>query len=70
MDGQCQTLPCEPQPLALSAASGLNRLQQLLAAQAVVAPAIPSFSGVDGGVVGSAAIPLPEAALLQHRNAK
>ena len=53
LDGQCRTLPCEPPPLAQCGASGLNRAQQLLAAQALLVPAIPSYDASDGGVVSS-----------------
>lgn len=51
VDALAQTLPCEPPPVALAVDPGLNRMQQLLAAQALIAPAIPSYAATEGGVV-------------------
>lgn len=53
LDGHAQTLPCEPPPLALSVDSGLDRMQQLLAAQALLGPAMPSYVPSYGGVVSA-----------------
>lgn len=49
--GQCQTLPCEPPPLAQCAFQGLNKAQQMIAIQAIGLPAIPAYDVNDGGVV-------------------
>ena len=51
LDGVTKTLPSEPPPLSQAGPSGLSRTQQLLAAQALSVPALPSYDGSEGGVV-------------------
>lgn len=51
INGLVCTLPCEPPPLLMSAASGLTRSQQMVAAQALDIPFTPSFVADEGGVV-------------------
>ena len=51
IDGQVWELPCEPPALNLTGCSGLSRSQQLIAAQALGAPVVPSFDGNSDGVV-------------------
>eukprot|EP00887_Chlorella_sp_A99_P007649 scaffold20.g7649.t1 len=51
IDGQVWQLPCEPPALSLTGSSGLSRTQQLLAAQAVGVPALPSYDGSSQGLV-------------------
>lgn len=51
IDGQVWELPCEPPALNLTGSSGLSRSQQLIAAQSLGAPAIPSFDSNSGGWV-------------------
>ena len=58
-DGLTWSLPCEPAPLAQTYPSGLSRTQQLLAAQAVLLPALPAFDGAAGGVVSNAVLYRP-----------
>ena len=55
VDGQLWSLPCEPPPLNLLNSSGLSRTQQLLAAQAVRVPFLPSYDGSSDGLVGAPA---------------
>lgn len=57
LDGQLWSLPGEPPPLALTGASGLSRTQQLLAAQAVRVPFLPSYDGSSEGLVSAAGRP-------------
>jgi hypothetical protein len=52
VDGQLWSLPCEPPALNLTGSSGLSRTQQLLAAQAVRVPFLPSYDGSSDGLVG------------------
>jgi hypothetical protein len=51
IDGVTWKLPCEPTATPLSAPSGLSRSQQLIAAQAVGIPALPSYDDSNGGLV-------------------
>ena len=51
IDGVTWELPCEPQALNLNASSGISRIQQIVAAQSVGLPALPSYDHHSGGVV-------------------
>ncbi|KAH7622361.1 hypothetical protein NADE_004948 [Nannochloris sp. 'desiccata'] len=51
IDGQVWELPCEPPALNLTGSSGLSRSQQLIAAQALRLPVVPSYDGNSGGLV-------------------
>jgi len=51
IDGQVWELPCEPPALNLTDSSGLSRSQQLIAAQALRLPVVPSYDGNSGGLV-------------------
>lgn len=51
IDGKTDLLPCEPVALGPTASTGLSRCQQLIAAQALAIPALPSYCHRDGGVV-------------------
>lgn len=50
-DGVASCVPLEPHPLGVEAPSGLSRVAQLSAAQAVGVPFIPSYCHEQGGVV-------------------
>lgn len=54
IDGLVWSLPCEPPALNLTGSSGLSRTQQLIAAQALGAPAVPSYDANSEGLVGAA----------------
>jgi len=56
IDGQVWELPCEPPALNLTGSSGLSRSQQLIAAQSMGVPVIPSYDSNSGGVVRYQAI--------------
>lgn len=51
LDGITCKLPCEPTSLSMTSPSGISRSQQLVAAQSVGIPFIPSYDGHGGGVV-------------------
>jgi hypothetical protein len=48
---QACTSPCEPQPLRLTAPSGLSRAQFLVATRAVRLPIFPGYCSEHGGTV-------------------
>lgn len=51
LSGQATTSPCEPQPLRLTAPSGLCRTQFLVATRAVRVPVFPGYCHEHGGTV-------------------
>ncbi len=51
IDGVAWQLPCEPASMPLSALSGISRSQQLIAAQTLGVPALPSYDEHNGGLV-------------------
>lgn len=51
IDGVAWKLPCEPTSMPLSAPSGISRSQQLIAAQTLGVPALPSYDEHSGGLV-------------------
>lgn len=53
LSGQACTSPCEPQPLRLTAPSGLSRAQFLVATRAVRLPIFPGYCDDHGGTVSS-----------------
>jgi hypothetical protein len=57
IDGQVWELPCEPPALNLVGASGLSRAQQLLSAQSMGAPFLPSYDASSGGLVSGSSSP-------------
>lgn len=52
-DGVSRALPCEPHPLGFEAPSGLSRVAQLSAAQAVGMPFLLAYCMNQGGLVSS-----------------
>lgn len=59
IDGQVWELPCEPPALNLIGSSGLSRAQQMIAAQSMGLPVIPSYDANSGGLVRPAQMPNP-----------
>lgn len=51
IDGVAWKLPCEPTSMPLLAPSGVSRSQQLIAAQTLGVPALPSYDEHSGGLV-------------------
>jgi hypothetical protein len=58
IDGVAWKLPCEPSSMTLHSSSGISRSQQLIAAQSVGIPVVPSYDQHGGGVVRCVAIVL------------
>jgi hypothetical protein len=56
LSGQACTAPCEPQPLRLSAPSGLSRTQFLVATRAARLPLFPAYCEDHGGTVSACSL--------------